>query len=103
MSVVVVATIHPTAEGREAVIDAFRHAVARVHAEDVGCELYALHENERRLVMVEKWSSPEALDEHSRSAAVAELEAVVEDKLTERTDVQVYAAVPSGVPQLGAL
>jgi quinol monooxygenase YgiN len=103
VSVVVVATVHPTAEGREAVINAFRHAVARVHAEDAGCELYALHENGRRLVMVEKWSSPEALDEHSRSTAVAELEATVEGKLTEPTDVQVYTAVPAGVPQLGEL
>ena len=54
MSVVVVATIHPRRNCRDQVIAALEKAVIRVHAEDSGCELYALHENDDQLVMIEK-------------------------------------------------
>ena len=43
-----------------------------MHEED-GCELYALHQAADRLVMIEKWASPEALRTHSKGAALAAL------------------------------
>ena len=57
MSVVVVATIRPQSGCRDQVIAALENAVTRVHAEDGGCELYALHENDDLLVMIEKWTT----------------------------------------------
>ena len=72
MSVVVVATIHPRPGEHEAVKAAFLETIPLVHAED-GCELYALHEKDDRLVMVEQWSGPEALAVHSKAAALAAL------------------------------
>ncbi len=76
--VVVVATIRPKPEHRAEVIAAMEKAIASVHAHDDGCLLYALHEGDDRLVMVEKWSSAEALAEHSHGAALAELNAGAE-------------------------
>ena len=70
MSVVVVATIVPRREHRDEVIAVITETVAKVHEED-GCELYALHQAEDRLMMVEKWASPEALRAHSKGAALA--------------------------------
>ncbi|MGH3410466.1 MAG: putative quinol monooxygenase [Streptosporangiaceae bacterium] len=65
MSVVVVATIRPLPEHRDEVIAAFTETIAQVHAEG-GCELYALQQADDRLIMVEKWTSREALGVHSR-------------------------------------
>ena len=66
MSVVVVATIIPLPEYRDEVIATITETVAKVHEED-GCELYALHQADDRLMMVEKWASSEALRAHSRA------------------------------------
>ena len=66
MSVVVVATIIPLPEHRDEVIAAIAETVAKVREED-GCELYALHQADDRLMMVEKWASPEALAHTARA------------------------------------
>jgi quinol monooxygenase YgiN len=73
MTVVVVATIRPLPDHHAEVVSALEAAIARVHAEDEGCLLYALQEGPDRLVMVEKWLSAEALDKHAHGAAVAAL------------------------------
>jgi quinol monooxygenase YgiN len=72
MSVVVVATVVPLAEHRDEVIAAFKETIEQVHGED-GCELYALNEAPDRLIMIEKWASPEALRVHSKGAALTAL------------------------------
>jgi len=77
--------------------------VARVHAEDEGCELYALHENDDRFVMLEKWASPEALAAHARSPAFAELASRLEGKLDAELDVQVLQPRPAGTAGRGLL
>jgi quinol monooxygenase YgiN len=82
VSVVVVATITPQADAREAVREAILRAVPRVHAEP-GCELYALHEAEDgRFVMVERWESPEALAVHAKAEALRDLGADLRGKVT---------------------
>jgi quinol monooxygenase YgiN len=103
MSVVVVATIRPQSGCRDQVIAALENAVTRVHAEDGGCELYALHENDDLLVMIEKWATPEALGAHTRSAAFAELASRLEGNLDADLDIQVLAARPSGTHEQGRL
>jgi len=103
MSVVVVATIQPQSGRRDQVIAALEDAVARVHAEDPGCDLYALHENGDQLVMIEKWASAEALTAHSQSAAFTELAGRLEGNLESGLDIQVLTPRPAGTQVQGQL
>ena len=102
MSVVVVATIVPRPEHREEVIATITETVAAVHEED-GCELYALHQTDDRLVMVEKWVSADALRAHSKGAALAAQGPRLAGKLAGPAEVIVLQAVPSGDPAKGRL
>ncbi|MBI4940352.1 MAG: antibiotic biosynthesis monooxygenase [Actinobacteria bacterium] len=102
MSVVVVATITPQPGQHEAVRAALLEAIPAVHAED-GCELYALHEKDDRLVMIEQWSSAEALAVHSKGAALAELGPRLAGKVTAAPEVVVLTAVPAGDPVKGVV
>jgi quinol monooxygenase YgiN len=103
MSVVVVATIYPVPEHRDEVVATFVRAIERVHAEDAGCDLYALHEGEDRLVMIEKWASAEALDAHANGSVLVELNKGLDGKVTGPTDIQVLRPHPAGTPQQGTL
>jgi quinol monooxygenase YgiN len=102
MSVVVVATIVPLPEHRDEVIAAFSATIAQVHAEP-GCELYALNQADDRLIMIEKWASPEALATHRQGAALAALNPQLAGKVAGRPEVIVLQAVPAGEPGKGAL
>ena len=101
--VVVVATIRPLPEHRAEVIAVMEKVIADVHAHDDGCLLYALHERDDRLVMVEKWSSAEALDRHSRGPALAGLNQALSGRLEEGPDVQILSPHPAGTPGQGTL
>ncbi len=103
MTVIVVATIYPEPTHRADVIAAVESTIARVHAEDAGCELYALHEGEDRLVMIEKWTSPDALTAHGNGDAFARLGAQLEGKLSRALDVQVLRPHPAGTEYQGQL
>jgi quinol monooxygenase YgiN len=102
MSVVVVATIVPLAEHRDEVIAAFRETIEQVHEED-GCELYSLNETADRLIMIEKWASPEALKAHSKGPALAALNPKLAGKVASAPEVIVLQQVPAGDPVKGAL
>ncbi|HEY2240190.1 MAG TPA: putative quinol monooxygenase [Streptosporangiaceae bacterium] len=103
MPVTVVATITPKPEHRDEVIAAMKKAIPLVHAED-GCELYALHTDDEHLVMVERWTSREALKKHGTEApAMREFGAAVGDKLAAPTVVLRLDAVPAGDPAKGQL
>jgi quinol monooxygenase YgiN len=103
MSVVVVATISPLPEHRDEVIAIFEETIARVHAEDEGCELYAMHEVDGRLVMIEKWTSAEALAAHSKGAALADSGPKLKGKVAGTPTVDVLQPHPAGDAALGAL
>ncbi len=102
-AVVVVATLRPLPEHRAEVIAAMERVIADVHAHDDGCLLYALNEGDDRLVMVEKWASAEALDEHSRGPALAELNEALNGRLAGGLDVQVLRPHPAGTPDQGTV
>lgn len=102
MSVVVVATIVPLAEYRAEVIVAFKETIEQVHEED-GCELYSLNEAPDRLIMIEKWTSPEALAAHSKGANLAALNPKLAGKVAGAPEVIVLQQVPAGDPAKGAL
>lgn len=101
--VVVVVTIIPVPEHRSEVIAALERAITLAHAEDEGCLLYALHEGDDRLVEIEKWSGPEALDAHLRGPAVAQLLRDIKGKIVGELDGQVLRPHPAGTPRQGAL
>lgn len=94
MSVVVVATIEPLPEHRAEVLAALREGAAAVHAEE-GCELYALHEDDSGLVLVEKWRSREDLARHGKGAALAAIRAGLAGKVTPG-GMRVLTPVPAG-------
>jgi quinol monooxygenase YgiN len=102
-AVVVIATIRPLPEHRAEVIAAMEKVIADVHAHDVGCLLYALHEGEDRLVIVEKWASADALAGHSRGAALAELNQALSGRLEGGLDVQILQPHLAGTPAQGTL
>jgi quinol monooxygenase YgiN len=103
MSVVVVATIHPTPEHRADVVALFEETIAEVHANDAGCELYAMHEDTDTLVMIEKWTSAEDLESHRVSETMKSLDPKLAGKLTDKTVVKIYQPHPAGKPEQGAL
>lgn len=103
MSVIVVATVYPLPKHRDEVTAAFVDTIARVHAQDAGCELYALHEGGDRLVMVEKWASEAALSAHGRGPALAELNGRIDGKLERAVDVQVLRPHPAGTAEQGTV
>lgn len=103
MTVVVVATVHPLPEHRAEVVALFEATIARVHAEDAGCELYAMHEDADTLVMIEKWASGDALQAHSAGPALAELNPKLDGLLAARTLVKVYTPHPAGTAEQGVI
>ena len=102
-AVIIVATAFPTPEHRAEVIAAFEAAIAQVHDEEPGCELYALHEGPDRLVMIEKYASEDAVAEHRKGAGLAGLIAALKGKLSAPLDVQILAPHPAGAQSKGAL
>ena len=102
-AVIVVATAFPIQEHRAEVVAAFEAAMAKVHSEEPGCELYALHEGNDRLVMIEKYASQDAVDQHIKGAGLAGLRAALEGKLSAPLDVQFLAPHPAGSEDKGAL
>jgi quinol monooxygenase YgiN len=102
-AVIIVATAFPTPEHRAEVIAAFEAAIAQVHDEEPGCELYALHEGPDRLVMIEKYASEDAVADHRKGAGLAGLAAALKGKLSAPLDVQILAPHPAGAQSKGAL
>jgi len=104
MAIITVATAFPAPEHREEVIAAFEAAIEKVHAEEDGTELYALHEGaDGRLVMIEKYASQEAVAAHLAGAGLAGLREALKGKLSAPMDVQNLTPHPAGSPVKGAL
>jgi quinol monooxygenase YgiN len=103
MSVTVVATIYPKPEHHAEVIAIFEGIVPIVHAEDVGCELYAMQIGADRLVMVEKWTTREDLSAHAANPALAAMRVQLEGKLAQPGDVQRLEPYPAGTVEQGTL
>ena len=102
MSVVVVATITPSEGNHGEVRQILLDTIPQVHAEP-GCELYSLHEDGQRFVMVEKWESAEALETHSNGEVLRDAGRALAGKLDGKLDVRSLSAVPAGDPAKGAL
>ncbi|HCM42832.1 MAG TPA: putative quinol monooxygenase [Candidatus Omnitrophota bacterium] len=80
---------------------AFRAAMPPTHAEP-GCIKYALQrsqENKNEFVMVEKWSSKEALDNHLKTPHIQALFKQLPDLLAAPIRIQVLDSIREGSPE----
>src|SRR5699024_7889897 len=103
MTVVVTAVFHPMPGKQQELAEAMRRGNEAVHTED-GCELYAIHEAEDgTIVMIEKWSSVEALDIHGDSEQVKILRADVADLVEKPAVVTRMTPLPRGTEEQGRL
>jgi quinol monooxygenase YgiN len=82
-------------------IKAFEVAITQVH-EEPGVELYALHEDRDRLVMIEKYESEQARSEQAKGAALADQRSALEGKLSSALDEQLLLPHPAGNTRKGA-
>jgi quinol monooxygenase YgiN len=101
--VVVTAYFRPVPGQHDQVVDVLRPSIAAVH-EEAGCELYAIHDApDGTVVMIEKWSSVEELDEHGSGEAVRAQTAALEGLLTSPVEVTRLAPLPAGTDEQGQL
>lgn len=106
MSEVVVVAIATAADGRADEAEALiRGVIPATHAE-AGCLTYALHRDvsdPHRLVLIERWSSREALDQHLASDHLTAFRAAVRDLAAAPSQVFILEALPDGDPVKGML
>jgi quinol monooxygenase YgiN len=103
MSVVIVAAITPLPKQCDEVVIVMQTVIAQVHKRNAGCELYALHEERDRFVIVEKWASQEAPVAHLKGSATAAMKTALDGKLGGSIAVQLLETHPSGTTAQGAL
>jgi quinol monooxygenase YgiN len=100
---IVIAWFTPREGHYENVRQALLAVTPEVHAEE-GCELYALHEEVGgRLVFIEKWTTRELWQEHTRAPSVFGLTARLEGALEKPVEVWEMSGHPVGDPVLGSL
>ena len=102
MSLTVVATLTPKPGRADAVREVLTAAVPQVHQEP-GCEVYALHEDDRGFVFVERWASAEAVRAHATAPAITSALAAIADDLTEPIDVRIVTPLGGGDPGKGVV
>jgi quinol monooxygenase YgiN len=102
VSVVLVATFQPTPGRIDDLIEAITSVIPSVHTED-GCELYALHRGKDTLVMIEKWSSRDALKAHGSGPAIAEMGPKLKGLLAAPPEVLRFESIPAGTESQGTL
>ncbi|MBX6389672.1 MAG: antibiotic biosynthesis monooxygenase [Frankia sp.] len=101
-AVVVVAQVTPIPERRAELVEVLERAIAATHDEP-GCELYALHEDDQQLVMIEKWSSRAALEAHLTGAQFKEMAAALAPLCAVPATVRILTPHPAGAAAQGAL
>lgn len=105
MPVVVVARARAR-EGKEREAEeAFRAVIPPTHQED-GCLRYALHraiDDPRTLVMIERWSSKEALDRHLATPHVQKLFAALGDIVESAPELLVTEPLSDDFGEKGRL
>ena len=106
MSAVVVVAVFEAKEGEEdRVQSTLSEAVTATHSEE-GCLKYALHRDRnepRRFVLVEMWSSQEALDTHLGQPSLIPIIELAEGALENPIQMWVCESLPTGDPAKGSL
>jgi quinol monooxygenase YgiN len=94
MAVIGLAVLLPSAEGRDAVMEALRDAAPKFHAE-AGCELYALHESGDEIVIIEKYADMASLDLHANGEPLKAMRRAMKG-LVEVKRSEVLSPLPIG-------
>jgi len=106
MSNVTVVATFTIIEGREEdALEALRPVIEQTH-DEAGCLSYALHRDKndpKVLVLVERWTSQIALDNHFLQPYVAGLGSAAAELLSEPPTVRFCAPIPVGDPIKGVL
>jgi quinol monooxygenase YgiN len=106
MSEIVMVVVAQAKPGRgEDALAAFQALAVQTHAED-GCRLFALHRapaDPERIVVVERWASRAALDEHLATPHLLEFRESGADLWAVPTQIMVLDAAPCGDPVKGSL
>ena len=101
--VVVTAYFRPAPGQHDQVVEALQRAIPAVH-EEPGCELYAIHDApDGTIVMIEKWGSVGALDDHGAGEPVRALNASLEGLLASPTEVTRLVPLLAGTDKQGRL
>jgi quinol monooxygenase YgiN len=103
--VVVVVLFRAVAGGGADAEAAFAEVVPPTHAEE-GCDLFAVHRvagDPDRFVLIERWASREALDEHLASPHLAAFRARGADIWAEPPEITLAEALPLGEAEKGSL
>ena len=82
-----------------------RAVVGPTHKEP-GCLRYALHrsvEDRATFVVIERWASKEALDQHFAAPYVQALLKKVTELLTAPPEIAVFELLPIGLPEKGRI
>lgn len=96
--IIVLAHARAKAGKEEQLTKAFCAAVPPTHAEE-GCLKYAFNqstEDKHAFVMIERWSSKEALDQHLKTPHIQELFKKLPDLLERPIQIQIYHSVSAG-------
>ncbi|MDQ3571542.1 MAG: antibiotic biosynthesis monooxygenase [Actinomycetota bacterium] len=103
--VVVVALLTAKRGHEEEVADGLRDVAAQTHEEE-GCQLYSVHratDDSAQLVLVERWTSREALDEHFAKPYIQALGQRAAELLAEPPQVRFLQPLPAGDPAKGSI
>ena len=103
--IVAIATLTPAPGKTEELVAAMTSLVEQVHAQEEGCLLYALHRHPdgQRLVMVEKYTGPDAVTAHRASDHFRAAGKVMAGLLAAPPEVLALEPVVVGDPGKGAV
>lgn len=103
--IVAIATLTPLPGKTDELVTAMKDLIAQVHANEEGCLLYAMHRHPdgERVVMVEKYTGPEAVKAHRASEHFKAAGAVLGGLLAAPPEVLGLEPVPAGDPAKGAV
>ncbi|MDR1237143.1 MAG: antibiotic biosynthesis monooxygenase, partial [Propionibacteriaceae bacterium] len=94
----------PKPDKKQELVAALTETIPAVHAQDSGCQLYAIHDSaDGTITMIEKWDSAELLQIHSKSAATAALNAAIATFVAKPTLVTKMTPIPAGTTEQGLL
>ena len=102
-AIVAVATLTPVPGKTDELVSALSTLVEQVHAAEPGCLLYALHRHPdgERLVMVEKYTGPDAVKAHRASDHFRAAGAAMAGLLAAPPEVLALEPIPLGDPDKG--
>jgi quinol monooxygenase YgiN len=98
----VIARVHPKSGRLQDVLDVYAEAVPLVHQEQ-GCELFAVHTDGESVFLVERWTTPDALDAHAKGPVLAKIRSGLDGLVSGPSDIWRVDNIPLGEPAKGTV